>query len=255
LITVAVKWFLAASLSLYAHATPVRSTELESTIRQHLSIPPVALKVGDWVTYQMDGGEGRRAYWRLAIVGEEKDSTGRDAQWVEVEIGLHPELASPLAQMRILIADWEGTQASGVLRLIVAMGNDAPQEVSPVALQEPVARVLNPGNDHLEGAELKEVRVRTGRETRLMTYAGSVVATAVEVLYRDTVMKRLWMSRDVPVLHLAKLELPAIKHVMEVRAFGTGAVSRIQLPSQAASEIQPRHVREQVPNEGKTFDE
>ena len=63
-----------------------------------------------------------------------------------------------------------------------------------------------------------------------MTAAGTVAAIPVEVMFRSTVVKRLWMSRQVPVLHLAKLEIPAIEHSMEVRDFGIDAKPRMVLP-------------------------
>ena len=58
-------------------------------------------QVGDWVTYKLDGGGARVHYWRLAVVGEEKDKLGRDALWLEMEMGTHPARRAPLSQIRV----------------------------------------------------------------------------------------------------------------------------------------------------------
>ena len=104
----------------------------------HLAKGLRTTQVGDWVTYKLDGGGARVHYWRLAVVGEEKDKLGRDALWLEMEMGTHPAMRAPLSQIRMLIARGQGGGAafdpSGVTRLIVAIGFDKPQEYSQEAL-------------------------------------------------------------------------------------------------------------------------
>ena len=80
-----------------------------------------------------------------------------------------------------------------------------------------------------------------------MTLAGTVAAIPVEVMLRGTVLKRLWMSRQVPVLHLAKLEIPAIEHAMEVRDFGIDAKPRMVLPSPDEPRIRMERYDEALP--------
>jgi hypothetical protein len=63
-----------------------------------------------------------------------------------------------------------------------------------------------------------------------MTPAGTVTAVPVEVLYRSTVVKRTWLSREIPILNLAKIEIPRIAHAMEVHEYGVNAKPRMLLP-------------------------
>ena len=75
-----------------------------------------------------------------------------------------------------------------------------------------------------------EMNIRTGDEARLMTLAGTIRAVPVELRMKKTVIKRMWMSSEVPVLQVAKVEIPAIGQSMEVRDFGTAAKGRMVLP-------------------------
>src|SRR5688500_2923656 len=79
--------------------------------------------VGEWVTYRMSGA-GRDVYLRLAVVGEEQDGLGRPAVWMELEWGEHPELASPLAQIRFLAARGRALEPDSVTRVFFAHGHD-----------------------------------------------------------------------------------------------------------------------------------
>ena len=63
-----------------------------------------------------------------------------------------------------------------------------------------------------------------------MTPAGTVTAIPIEVMYRSTVIKRTWMSREIPILQLAKVEIPRIAHALEVFEYGVDAKSRMLLP-------------------------
>src|SRR5215218_4854401 len=104
------------------------------TLVEHMSRGIRATKVGDWVTYKLDGGGSRVHYWRLAAVAEQKDAQARDALWIEIDIGAHPAMAAPLGQMKLLVAKDAGLNAQGITRLVVATGFDRPQEYSQEAL-------------------------------------------------------------------------------------------------------------------------
>lgn len=243
--TLLLLWLLAAPPA-GAQAPPAVRTLVE-----HMSRGVRATKVGDWVTYELDGGGRRVHYWRLAAVGEEKDRLGRDALWIEIDLGTHPAMAAPLGQLKMLVARETGLSAQGITRLIVASGFDRPQEYSPEALEvalgrEPTAarrgRAAGPGPG-----------IRSGPETRLMTLAGTVPAVPLEVRYRSTVIKRLWMSREVPVLQLAKIEIPGIGQSMEVRDFGVNAKPLMAMPEPDAPKVRLEYLDEafsQLPQPG-----
>jgi hypothetical protein len=216
-------------------AAPASAAMPGKELLDHMAKGLRTTHVGDWVTYKLDGGGSRVHYWRLAVVGEQKDKLGRDALWLEMEMGTHPAMRAPLSQIRMLIARGQGSGAAafdpnGVTRLIVAMGFDKPQEYSEEALgwaltKHPQARPASPP------ARMAEPPVvRSGKETRLMTPAGTVTAIPIEVMYRSTVIKRTWMSREIPILQLAKVEIPRIAHALEVCEYGVDAKSRMLLP-------------------------
>ncbi|WP_434380254.1 hypothetical protein [Melittangium boletus] len=204
----------------------------------------LAAQVGEWVTYQLDGGP-QQGFVRLAIVGEEKDAKGRDAVWLEMEFGKHWELKSPLAQFRMLVTRDVGVSQEGVSRLFVTQGYEKVQEVDATALpfffkpgegEAPAPRGPAPAAvDSLPaGADTTVLR---GKPSRLMTLAGTVTAEPMEVRYRQLVLKRYWLSREVPVLHLAKIEFPSIKYALEVRDYGVDAKPRMVLPAPTDKKI------------------
>ena len=217
-----------------SHAAPEMGPVARALL-DHMSKGLAETKVGDWVTYRLDGGGGRVSYWRMAVVGQEKDKLGRDAFWIEIDIGQHHALEAPLAQMRMLVAKETGIRSDGITRLVMAEGFDRPMEVDEASLRQSRGRPAEVGRP--PGGGSGEASIRTGAETLLMTEAGSVPAVPVEILYRSTVLQRLWVSRKVPVLHLAKLEIPPIQHQMEVRDFGIDAKPRMILPAQNAPKI------------------
>ena len=47
-----------------------------------------------------------------------------------------------------------------------------------------------------------------------------------------SLVERIWMSRRLPLLGLAKLEMPGTGYLMEVTGFGKGATARMILPEQ-----------------------
>ncbi len=214
-------------------AAPAPAAMPGRALLEHLAKGLRTTQVGDWVTYKLDGGGARVHYWRLAVVGEEKDKAGRDALWLEMEWGTHPAMKAPLAQIRMLIARGDGAafDASAITRLIVAIGFDRPQEYSQEALDWALTKHEPPAPPAAPAQRLPEPPVvRSGKETRLMTPAGTVTAVPVEVMYRSTVIKRTWVSREIPILQLAKIEIPRISHALEVAEYGVNARSRMLLP-------------------------
>jgi len=199
-------------------------------------------RVGEWVTYQMDGGP-QQGFVRLAIVAEQKDAQGRDSVWVEMEFGDHAAMKAPLAQMLMLVAREKGLRKEGVSRLFLTQGFEKLQEVDtkamPFFLGKPEKDASRP-TPLPATAQLpagKNSTVKRGKPSRLMTLAGTVTAEPVEVTYRNLVLKRYWMSRDVPLMRLAKIEFPSIKYSMEARDFGVDAKPRIVLPAPHAKKI------------------
>ncbi|MBX7098615.1 MAG: hypothetical protein K1X89_12985 [Myxococcaceae bacterium] len=189
-------------------------------------------KVGDWVTFKLSSGGEREAYWRMAVVGEETDAKGRDAWWMEIEFGQHHEFKAPLAQVRVLSVKGQPLTAANVTRAYAAVGLDPVRELDARAIEGLFTAPPSAPPPANPEAAARDMGVRTvkGAETRLLTLAGTVSAVPVEVRIKSTVLKRFWVSRSVPVLHLAKIEIPAIGHSMEVRDFGTGAKGRMVLP-------------------------
>jgi len=249
------------SIALVAGSGPLAPKEhLLPLGLESLEAPLQEARVGDWVSYRIVGGRGREGHWRMAVVGEELDALGRSAVWLEMEFGAEAKLAAPLLQFRMLVARDAGLVASGVSRLIVAFGFDRPQELEPSAIE----RVLSgrgaaeieggwqnghsaPGpagrNGHSAprplspvGAEDK-LTVRRGGQVRLLTAAGTVSATPIELFYRRTLVQRFWISPDVPVLHLARIELPATSHSMEATGYGHDATARVSEPSASTPKI------------------
>ena len=183
---------------------------------------------GDWISYRTDAGNGRVSFWRFSVVGAEKDARGRDSLWIEIELGQHGELRAPLAQIRMLVARQTGLITEGVTRVYVALGVDRPQEISPGQLPA----ILPTGHEEDRGlqSDAGEATVRSGTEHRLMTYAGTLPAIPIETYRQGSLVQRIWMSHRLPLLHLAKLEMPGIGHAMEVTGFGEDARPRMVLP-------------------------
>ncbi|MCY1079653.1 hypothetical protein [Archangium lansingense] len=190
-------------------------------------------RVGEWVTYQTEGGP-QQGFLRLAVVAEQKDSQGRDAVWVELELGQHSELKAPLAQFLLLVARDTGLRAEGVSRLFVTQGFEKLQEVDTAALPFFLG---TPGKQPTQLTAGQGSTVRRGPSTRLMTLAGTVTAEPLEVLHRQLVLKRYWVSREVPILRLARLEFPPIRYSLEVRDYGLDARPRLVPPAPSDKKI------------------
>jgi hypothetical protein len=240
---------LALALVLLA-ASPALAAMPGKTLLEHLSKGLRTTQVGDWVTYKLDGGGARVHYWRLAVVGEEKDPLGRDALWLEMEMGTHPAMRAPLSQIRMLIArgtDGVAFRPGSITRLIVAMGFDKPQEYSQEALDWALTKPPQPRPATPAQRPAEPPVVRSGKETRLMTPAGTVTAVPIEVMYRSTVIKRTWMSREIPILQLAKVEIPRIAHALEVFEYGVNAKPRMLLPDPKTPRVKLEYAEKAFP--------
>jgi hypothetical protein len=187
-----------------------------------------AAEVGQWVTYQLMTEQGRRSFWRLAVVGNDRDAKGRDAAWVEMEFSETAKMVAPLFQMRMLVARNGGLDANAISRVFVAAGVGKPMELDPKSVAQMYEKP--PATAIAEPATRKDAHVQTGKPEQLMTLAGTLNAVPIEVMYRKTVVERFWMSKQIPVLQLAKVEIPGIETGMEVRDYGLDARPMMRLP-------------------------
>jgi hypothetical protein len=238
-------------LALLLVATPaLAAPPMMKTLLDHMAQGGRDPRVGDWVTYQLNGGGARVHYWRMAVVGEEKDRHGRPALWYEMEMGTHPAMRSPLGQMKMLLArEVKQGGPHPISRLIVASGFDKPQEYSPEALDFALGEVVSNAAKQRASAPAKAPgSLQTGKEARLMTLAGTLTAVPVEVKYRNTVVKRLWMSREVPVVHLARIEIPGIQQMMDLYDYGVDAKPRMLMPDPKAPQIRLEYVDQAFPS-------
>ncbi len=207
-------------------------------------------RVGEWVTYEMDGGP-QQGFMRLAVVAEQKDALNRDAVWVELEFGQHPELRAPLAQFLLLVARETGLRKEGVSRFFVTQGVEKLQEVDARALPHflgPAGPEALRAAPPLPSSPGQGTSVHRGTPSRLMTLAGTVTAEPLEVRVQRLVLKRYWISPEIPILHLARLEFPPIQYRMEVRDHGVDARPRLRPPASSDPKIRlepitrlPRH--------------
>lgn len=226
---------------LITQATPaeVPRDPLTQALYQQLAhgLPPAA--VGQWVTYALHGTGGRDAFWRLSIVGKQKDEKGRDAVWLEMEMGQHPNFVAPLFQMKMLVANQGGLRFDGISRAVLAIGAGQPQEVDPKSLAETnkPSRPASASARHTALYNGAEISFRAGKHRPLMTAAGTVDSLPVELVYRQTVIQRYWVSKEIPVLQLAKIEIPGIEDSLEVRDYGLNAKPLIHFPDPSAPKI------------------
>lgn len=218
-------------------AAPLLPPELQraqSVLTEHMKAGMPETRLGSWVLFQFTGGAERVHFMRLAVTGEEVDKQGRPAWWMELEMGTHAKMLAPMAQMKMLVAKTEGISKKGVSRMIVSWGTVKPQELDAEAIAllfEDNPKDPSDRPSTLADAAKAELSTRTGKPTRLVTLGGTVDAVPLEIRLRDTVVKRVWLSRQVPLLQLAKIEMPALDHVMELRDYGTDARPRIVMPA------------------------
>ena len=229
---------MSALVALLLTAAPLLNSPVGQALTQPLRHGITGGRVGEWATFRIDGGAERVHFWRIAVVGEEVDTHGRPACWLELDMGQHHAMKAPLLQLRMLVARAVGLNADGVSRVFIAVGTEKPNELT----EEAVARLLV--DDHppvgapaQPALPLVELTTFTGKPTLLMTLAGTVSATPVEVRLRSSMVKRIWVSEQVPLLHVAKMEIPAIAHTIEVRDFGIDARPQMLLPQPGTAKI------------------
>jgi hypothetical protein len=80
-----------------------------------------------------------------------------------------------------------------------------------------------------------------------MTPAGTVTAVPIEAVYRSTVIKRTWVSREIPILQLAKIEIPRIAHALEVLEYGVNAKPRMLLPDPKTPRVKLEYAEKAFP--------
>jgi hypothetical protein len=230
----------ALSLALLG-ATPTAELPREGRMLFEAAPERLDARVGEWVTYQMDGAQ--QAFMRMAAVGEQKDAQGRDAVWLELEFGQHPAMKAPLAQFLMLVTRDVGLRTEGISRIFLTQGFERLQEVDssalPALLGPPDKDTARPGPAPSAPriAVGQDMSVERGKPARIMTLAGTVTAEPMEVLYKRNVLKRYWISREIPILRLAKMEFPGIRYTMEARDYGVDAKPRMVLPAPGAKKI------------------
>lgn len=235
---------LVCALSL-ALLSGVPSSELPREGRMLFEASPERLdaRVGEWVTYQLDGGSPQQGFMRLAVVAEQKDARGRDAVWMEMEFGQHPALKAPLGQFLMLVSRDTGLRQQGVSRLFITQGYEKLQEVDQEALPFFLGKARKESSHPAPPAPAAQLpagqgtTVNRGKPSRIMTLAGTVEAEPMEVRHRQLVLKRYWVSREIPILRLAKIEFPAIRYTLEVRDYGVDARPRMVLPAPGDKKI------------------
>lgn len=116
----------------------------------------------------------------------------------------------------------------------MAIGPKKPMAVEPEAIPKFFAESKSPEvpgpKEPAPQLDLSAVRAIEGPPAALLTHAGTVTASMLELRYKSVVLKRFWMSEAIPLWRLAKMEVPALKAVMEVRDFGINARSLMALP-------------------------
>ncbi|MBS1153881.1 MAG: hypothetical protein H6Q89_5579 [Myxococcaceae bacterium] len=227
---------IGAFLTLALAAAPMLNSPVGQALTEPLRHGITGGRVGEWATFRIDGGGDRVHFWRIAVVGEEIDKKGRPACWLELDMGQHHAMKAPLLQLRMLVARAVGLNAEGVSRVILAVGAEKPNELTDDA----VAQLLvddHPAAPAQPGKLPVELTTFTGKPTQLMTLAGTVSATPVELRLRSSLVKRIWVSPQVPLLNLAKMEIPALAHTIEVRDYGINARPQMLLPQAGTAKI------------------
>lgn len=190
-----------------------------------------ATKVGDWVTYRIDGGPGRGAFWRMAAVEEQKGVHGEDLVWLEVELATSPSFAAPMAQFRMLVPHVLNFERQDVQRLLVGFGEAGSEEVGAGALDESLSLRESP-------TARPPVSVQRDESFGVVqTQTGPVKALRYRLVQAGKILQIYWVSAEVPLLHLAKIEIPGLDQALVVHDFGTDARSRISIPDPARQKI------------------
>lgn len=188
--------------------------------------------VGAWTTYVADGGGGRVSYLRFAVVAEQRDGLGREAVWLELEIGLDPGLASPIARLAALAAREEGLTPDGVTRLILAVGTGEPVELRPEELHRfwPSSPARLPRIDSLPAGLTVHSVART-----ISTPRGALSSRCAETRRGPLVVHSVCVAEAVPILGVVELSLPGAGQSLRVQAWGTAASRRMPVVASAPS--------------------
>jgi hypothetical protein len=187
--------------------------------------------VGSWVTLLLEAGPSRRSFLRLALVGEERDSRGRDCVWMELELGEHPSFAAPLARIAVLSVRGVALSPESVSRLLVAPATEPPREVDPAQLAAWVPPQALGASIRFEGVGHQRAR------ERIVTPAGELETWRIETRLRGALVHRAWVSARVPIVGLARLEVPSLGQRLEVFGFGGAAKRRMPWPDPNAPTI------------------
>jgi len=155
-------------------------------------------------------------------------------------------LPAPLAAMRLLVAREVGLGMGGITRLQVAQGVDRPREVSSEALgaiwghlvQSPLPTGGAPWSGPLEVRRGASVRLPAPGHPTLKRQLAPLSVQPVELLLHGRVLRRFWLSSEVPLLGLVLLEWPGMEQTLEMAAFGHDARPRLALPSPLAPQLQ-----------------
>ncbi|MFN0064001.1 MAG: hypothetical protein ACKVPX_15950 [Myxococcaceae bacterium] len=184
-------------------------------------VPPV--RVGDWVTFRAQTDSGDH-FFQLSVVGVvAADAATGSAATLEIAFhaGVEPQMRSPLVSLRLrwpLAADGRlDSEAIAVAAASVFGGAFAP---FPRPFRPDSARLVGSvhrGRGHVVRRE-EGVAVKTGR--------GWVRSVEVDLVYNSRVVQRMWMSDAVPLLSLAKLEVPALGYAVTVVDFGRDATPK-----------------------------
>lgn len=183
-------------------------------------LPGLRVRPGEWVVYRAVSGARPPFFLRLAAVGDEPSS---DGTWLEVEAGLGPELRAPLVQLKLLYQRQGAALSGRVLRAVAVVGHGGPRELEPARwrIEDAIGAGPTPPGAHSRWGAI-----------RVLSLAGRALrARPWETVHQGVVVQRLWVSDEVPVLNLVRMEVPALNQTLELDGFGFDARARIPLPS------------------------
>jgi hypothetical protein len=200
-------------------------------------------RVGQWVLYALGGPHRDTRYVRLAVVKPQPGSSGEASRWLEVELGMDAALRSPVARMALEIRTGKGGVAF-VSRVVLAYGWERPVEVEGALSERWLAATrlasLTAPDGAVPGADVSvALSVRPGE--RLMTGAGTLESTRYEARRQGVALRRVWTSRQVPLLGLARMEVAGSGDFVEVHGFGEGATPRVDIPARPLATMGVEH--------------
>jgi hypothetical protein len=164
----------------------------------------------------------------MAAVEAAKGAHGEDLLWLEIELGTDSSFVSPMAQLRMLVPHVLDLEQKDVQRLIVGIGGQKPTEFEPTTVL-----LANASDERIRPAPTRQsVQLdKVGNAVDIQTRAGPVRASPYRLIHGGKVIQVYWLSPTVPLLHLAKIEIPKLEQSLVIHDFGTDATSRVSLPS------------------------